>query len=348
MLKRLVNEAILSLTIKNSGPLLIKSGYAEAGGCDMEPVQTYRNGRLEYYIPGSSLKGVLRSHFEKIARTLNPEPGTVCDPFSKVRMTGGKNGAPVVSKGYAEVSCGNKFQLNKMGKYKEKSVEFMAEPIDPTNEHVYKNSCPACRLFGSTFFAGRFNIGDGYLKPGSKPGVKRRDLVGIDRLTGGASSGAKFDLSAIGAGAEFETGIYLRNFECWQLGALFILLDDLKDGLIRLGSGVSRGFGEVTSSFDNITLTRVGRNDGNQTEIAGLGRILGDGSYGTFPDDFLLLDSLPESEVQGVRTAWRFNGKYLSSLRTAAAAHFVNKIEKWPPQEEMKWDPGRWERVAGA
>ncbi|NLA06721.1 MAG: CRISPR-associated protein, partial [Firmicutes bacterium] len=71
MLKRLVNEASFPFTIKNLGPLLIKSGYAEVSGYDMEPVQTYRNGKLEYYIPGSSLKGVLRSHFERIARTIN-------------------------------------------------------------------------------------------------------------------------------------------------------------------------------------------------------------------------------------------------------------------------------------
>ena len=36
MLKRLVNEAVFPLTIKNRGPLLIKSGYAEVSGCDME------------------------------------------------------------------------------------------------------------------------------------------------------------------------------------------------------------------------------------------------------------------------------------------------------------------------
>lgn len=342
MLKRLVNEAVFPLTIKNRGPLLIKSGYAEVSGCDMEPVQTYRNGKLECYIPGSSLKGVLRNHFEKIVRTLNDKAGVVCDPFQKPNFTGGK-GVPISCERYEEVNCGNKFQLlkkEKSGNYKNRN------PINPSNEneYVYENSCPACRLFGSTFFIGRFSIADGYLKPGSNAVPKKRDLVGIDRLTGGASGGAKFDLTAVCAGAEFETKIYLRNFECWQLGAVFILLEDMKDKYIRLGYGTTRGFGDITCNFDQVSITRIGRVNKDQKKIAGLGKILGDGSYGTFEDDFLTLNSLPEPEVKGIRTVWRFDkDNFIESLKSAAAAEFVKRTEGWPDHQEMQWDPERWE-----
>jgi len=343
MLKRLVNEAILPLTIKNCGPLLIKSGYAEISGCDMEPVQTYRDGKLECYIPGSSLKGVLRNHFEKIVRTLNPISGVVCDPFRKPSFKEGGD-VPVTCEGYEEVSCGNKFQLYKKDEHKKGPYKYKNCNPDLSNKDVYKNSCPACRLFGSTFFIGRFSIADGYLKPGSDARIKKRDMVGIDRLTGGASSGAKFDLTAVCAGAEFESEIYLRNFECWQLGAVFILLDDLRDGLIRLGYGTSRGFGEVTCDFDRVSITRIGRVDAAQKEIAGLGKILGDGSYGTFQDDFLTLATLPEPEVEGIRTVWILDNKDLiKDLKSVAAAEFVKRIEDWPERQEMKWNPDRWE-----
>ena len=342
MLKRLVNEASFPFTIKNLGPLLIKSGYAEVSGYDMEPVQTYRNGKLEYYIPGSSLKGVLRSHFERIARTINTTPGVVCDPFRKANLAGG-DGNPVTCEGYEEVSCGEKFQLNKAkksGRYTNRRI------VQPSNAYVYKNSCPACRLFGSTFFASRFDVSDGYLKPGSRKDVKKRDLVGIDRLTGGASDRAKFDLAAICAGAEFESEIRLRNFECWQLGAVLLLLEDLSHGLIRIGYGASRGFGNVACDLSRVTIAMIGRSNQKQEQILGLGAILSDESYGTSKDDFLEPESLPEPKVEGIRTKWEFSGKELDDLRSVALPHLVRIIEGWPQRDEMEWDPERWERAA--
>lgn len=81
MLKQLVNEARFQLTITAEGPLLVKSGHPTLVGPDMTPVLTYRNGRSEVYLPGSSLKGVFRSHIEKVMRTLRPNPYVVCNPL---------------------------------------------------------------------------------------------------------------------------------------------------------------------------------------------------------------------------------------------------------------------------
>ena len=103
-----------------------------------------------------------------------------------------------------------------------------------------------------------------------KADFKKRDLVGIDRLTGGAADRAKFDLTAVCAGAEFETKIYLRNFECWQLGAVFVLLDDMKDKYID--SMAQRGIREITCNAGQVSITRIGRVNEDQKEIAGLGK----------------------------------------------------------------------------
>src|SRR6266487_6073720 len=81
MLKKLVNEAYCVLRITTTGPILIKSGYATVSEPDMTPVRTYRNGRLELFLPGSSLKGVFRSHLEKIICSLASQ--VVCNPFLK-------------------------------------------------------------------------------------------------------------------------------------------------------------------------------------------------------------------------------------------------------------------------
>src|SRR2546429_9211098 len=85
MLKKLVNEAFCTLQITTTGPLLVKSGHASISGPDMTPVLTFRNGQREVFLPGSSLKGVFRSHLEKIACSLNPR--VVCYPFSGGKET---------------------------------------------------------------------------------------------------------------------------------------------------------------------------------------------------------------------------------------------------------------------
>src|SRR5256886_17531821 len=79
MLKKLVNEAYCTVRIITMGPLLIKSGRATISGPDMTPVLTFRNGQQEVFLPGSSLKGVFRSHIEKIVCSLKSR--VVCYPF---------------------------------------------------------------------------------------------------------------------------------------------------------------------------------------------------------------------------------------------------------------------------
>ena len=99
MLKQLVNECVIELHIIPEGPLLIKSGIATLSGPDMAFVKVWRNGTEEVYLPGSSLKGVLRSHAERIARTLNEQ--AACDPFAKQG---------------SGTFCGNCFEAIKHGK----------------------------------------------------------------------------------------------------------------------------------------------------------------------------------------------------------------------------------------
>ena len=186
----------------------------------MTPVRTYRNGNTEVYLPGSSLKGVFRSHIEKVIRTL--KDGVVCNPF--VKTDPNSENDQLVCPNYVEVSCGDKFEVRQaVGK-----VPWRRHPKkeDLSNEAVYLDSCPACRLFGSNSFIGRVAISDAYLAESSQQKTEQRDGVGIDRLTGGAASGAKFDLEVVSSGVDFETDIYMRNFEVWQLGILMLIVTD--------------------------------------------------------------------------------------------------------------------------
>ena len=81
-----------------------------------------------------------------------------------------------------------------------------------------------------------------------------------------AANGAKFDLEVVSPSITFETNVHMRNFEIWQLGMLMLVVQDLQDGLIRIGSGRSRGFGNVTGKISEVSVNYLGSVNGKSTE----------------------------------------------------------------------------------
>lgn len=326
MLKALVNEARLHLDITTMGPLLVKTGYATVIGADMAPVQTYRNGQLEVYLPGSSLKGVFRSHIEKVINSIRPR--VACNPLQRPDGPGDRQ--------LYRDFCGSHFD--------DKDLPHI----------VYAGSCPTCRLFGSTEYAGRLAVQDAYLPKGSvgtKKLIEHRDGVAIDRLTGGASGRAKFDLETVTAGTTFTTMLHLRNFEIWQLGLLFVIIQDMEDELIRIGSGRSRGLGKISASISEreegshlggIVLSTMRTSQNIQEpesqkrrepnhELWGLGRWLDSECelYGTRRDDLLTLSPQMAHTPRGIRNLRVFNGDTLSNLREQCIESFVTRMQEW-------------------
>jgi len=267
MFKQLVNECIIDLHIHVEGPVLIKSGLAQVSGPDMAWVRVFRNGREEVYLPGSSLKGVLRSHAERIARTLKAE--AACDPFG-------------------DTSCSRIFDKKK-----------------PGTTEAYRDSCLICKLFGSTGFAGRLATTDAYAV-GMPSEPVQRDGVGIDRFTGGAAHGAKFELEVITEGA-FATTLHLRNFELWQLALLGFVLQDLADGLIRIGTGKSRGLGKVRGEIKQVRIDFLGSKApqviNDQLALRGVGSLFDDAKvYGMVMPDEVTIPYDGQLTSNGLRT----------------------------------------------
>jgi CRISPR-associated RAMP protein (TIGR02581 family) len=336
MLKKIVNEAFFTLRITTTGPLLVKSGHASVSGPDMTPVLTWRNGKQEVFIPGSSLKGVFRSHIEKIVCSLKPR--VVCYPFELSDMTREKIADLKQLQSDFLESCGGIF--NQYAKRSEENRRRLEERTDL----VYAASCPTCRLFGSTGFIGRVAIGDAYLV--SEQFREQRDGVGIDRLTGGASHGAKFELEVVSADVSFETDIHLRNFEIWQLGMLFVVLQDMADELIRLGSGRSRGLGQVKAEISltgshgrpgGFVTSTIRDSEERDNQLWGLGRWLNDESYGTLPDDFIMVDI--ERLTRGIRTMRSFTGDDLNTLRDVSIDAFVKRMQTWSGEHMREFAP---------
>ena len=316
MLKKIVNEAHFILRITTTGPLLIKSGRTTVRGPDMAPVMTFRKGEQEIFLPGSSLKGVFRSHIEKVICSLKSH--VACYPFFGSEDT--EADLALRRRDYRN-SCSAMFTGGEHSK--------------DTTERVYALSCPVCRLFGSTGFIGRIAIGDAYVV--TKQTREQRDGVGIDRLTGGASNGAKFELDVVSKDVAFETDIHLRNFEIWQLGMLFVVLQDMEDELIHIGSGRSRGLGKVKAELSGdpkgIVISTIRNSNEHANEVWGLGRWLNDESYDTRLDDLITLSSPVESSTHGIRNIRTLTGEdTLRKFRDAAAEKFIERINQWPPQ----------------
>lgn len=228
MHKRILNELTLTLDIApHDAPLLIKSGR-EAGAdptlLDMNFVRTAhpQTGKRVVFLPGSSLKGTLRSYIERVARSVKPEAGRdwCCNPFAKD-------------------SCG----------------ETWGERKGITPAARYAGSCVACRTFGQTRLGSHLLMSDAY--PQGEPVLEQRDGVAIDRISGAVAAGP-FNLEVVARGV-FRATLILRNFQLWQVGLLAVALRDLGDGMVPIGFGKSKGFGRVNLAYCEARVSYPGQ-----------------------------------------------------------------------------------------
>lgn len=262
MLKRKLCEAKITWEFSCKGPLLIKDGRFESPGkkegypdtlfisrltdkelrhlsqkCNAEPPKT------SFYVPGTSLRGPVRALAERIIRSLvtNPtSPTTACDPFEQ-------------DSGKELLSCSKRYERENIGSRK------------------YAGACPACKLFGYAGLASRVQFTDADIQP--PYASLYRDMVGIDRFTGGAyheitkggeKKGALMRFHVL-ENTSFTSTVTVTNFELWQLGLLAYVFRDFEEGLIPIGFGKTKGFGQVKGEVKEIflsfprTLARAGR-----------------------------------------------------------------------------------------
>jgi len=275
MHKQLVNEASFKFVIEPDGPILVKAGESGADPTrpDMEFVRTRWPGSTEpdVYLPGSSLKGVIRAQCERIVRTVGGEQPREdglwsCDPLHSRR------------------SCSRKLE-QKRG--------------DLPGSELYRQSCFVCRIFGNTAIAGHIRITDAY--PRGEVRIEERNGVAIDRIFGSVAVGP-FNLEVVTRG-EFEANLLVRNFTLAQLGLLALALRDLKLGRVGLGFGKSRGLGQVKARFiefgvryptatlrdGSLTLPRGEARICGAGELAGAGRFPNTDGYGFPTDDVVAL-----------------------------------------------------------
>ncbi len=201
--------------------------------------------RAQPVLSGAGLRGVLRSHAERIARTL------------ATHLAWGKDNQQEYFLHHCP-AC-NPTQSN-WQKALANCDRLLADHPDSTltthQEATDKHLCLACWLFGSTRRGSRFAIHDARMiqdNPPKRLPYKPQDFLAIDRFTGGGLDGAKFDALGLFA-PRFRVCLHLENPADWELGWLTLVLRDLRDELVTFGFGAAKGYGLAKAENFDVQL----------------------------------------------------------------------------------------------
>lgn len=187
------------------------------------------------FIPGSSLKGALRSMVERIMQVV--EPGRCCMLFAD---PGDLAAVPQC----ARVGARYKEWESDSNKYEEALRAADAEA----------ELCPVCQLFGSTLMAARLKVGDATLNEDAAYVAVRRDGVGIDRDTETAKEKIKYDFEVVeGKGKKLGLTftMQLENADDWDWALLHIIARGLNGGM-EFGGKKTRGMGKVRGALTEV------------------------------------------------------------------------------------------------
>lgn len=284
-------EGQLSLTIEPSGPILIKAG--ESGGADptLPDMEFVRTANKEVFIPGSSLKGVIRAQAERICRSLDSAEQQQRRQQARSGLGSDESTTPM-----ADNPLGRSKQYRGLDDMEYSSGAYIESLRETLKDHphatavVYRRSSFVSQIFGHTSLAGRVRFADAY---GRDISLEERNGVAIDRIYGSVAVGP-FNYETAVAGT-FPTVIRFKNFTLAQLGLLGLALRDLAAGRIGIGFGKSRGLGQVKVQFDAMEIYYPtcrqdsgeivhisGRPVGPSTQLFGLGALCDAGTYAEY------------------------------------------------------------------
>ncbi len=236
------------------GALTTQTALHIGAGGSGDPLATddpvVRTADGQPYIPGSSLKGVLRSAAEALFRGADLDGAAgerlwSCDPIA------GKNRA-----------CVSHEQAKTIHDHFAVEAERDGREVDSRKvaEEVWRRSCTVCRLFGSLALAGRLRFADLHVR-GEAPLFELRNGVGIDRDKELAAHGVLYDFEAVPPDTSFELRVTVDNPTDPEVGLLLYLFEQLKMGNLTLGGKTSRGLGRVDVDWETIEETTLAKDN---------------------------------------------------------------------------------------
>lgn len=227
----LLRETYIGGFIRNVEPLRIGSGREPSLGAPIDLAVL----RIQYgdyslpYVPGSSLKGVVRSMATTIARTM---------------------GMPVCT-GLARETCMDKKIEGPKGKQKMEDVikRLMSEKSEEAMKFFWEKACLMCKIFGSPGYKGKIYFEDAY--PIDEQGrvlltrTGARTGIAINRRTGAAMKHALYTVEYVEPNSRFRFNIYCMSLPNYALGLIGLVLRMMHEGHVKIGGFKTRGFGRV-------------------------------------------------------------------------------------------------------
>lgn len=196
------------------------------------------------YIPGSSLRGAVRSYLERFVRSLEPKVGQgrgACFPTDE-------NALCVTAK---DLNGGDKSSgWRQTARGRQDGDMWLANQI-------WENSCRVCQAFGSPWLASRVRISDLALATNEPVPVLRRDGVAIHREKETVQH--KYDFETLPPDTTFTLYLVAENLTEAERGLLWLGLRELQEGNILLGGFKGRGLGRVT--LDRLSIKAVEASD---------------------------------------------------------------------------------------
>lgn len=257
----LYNQARILYRLKPITGLLIKSGKVSFDPTrpDMEFIRTHAEIDQEItevpFLPGSSIKGIVRSHAERILRALNLR---VCDITLK-------NNAYIPKE-------------NQNPPYRKHCLACRTFGYTTLSSRIrFADAFPWLPDADSTRKKEQLQ----------KVHFEHRPGIQINRRNGTVAHGP-FEVETITAG-EFYGEITLRNYQLWQVALLAFVIRDINEGHQRIGAMKSRGLGRVRISIDEFRLDQYGvlfQPDDIQIRGIGATKELIE-KYGLFVDDVI-------------------------------------------------------------
>lgn len=277
-------EGTLRFTITPDGPILVKAG--ESSGVDPTlPDMRFVRSQSSIYIPGPSLKGVVRAQVERICRSMDSSdiqqtkvaarqeldkkdweailgrekeqalkanrPMPSDEELNKKRIAPDQR-IPLADN---PLGSGTKYGgLDDMDYSSGRAIEDMKLP--PGSERtaiVYRRSSFVSQIFGHTSLAGRVRFADANVKDKQELKIEERNGVAIDRIYGSVAVGP-FNYEVV-VGGSFTSRLDFKNLTLAQLALLGLSLRDLAEGRVGIGFGKSRGLGRVKVSFDQMHIS---------------------------------------------------------------------------------------------
>jgi CRISPR/Cas system CSM-associated protein Csm3 (group 7 of RAMP superfamily) len=308
MFQRQLNQIRVDLELTPRAPLLIRSGRmgSDPSRPDLECVRTSFEGRPTVYVPGSSLKGVMRAHAERL---LTSEGLKITPTFAKDAPQAFRQDVAGTLAYAGTCPLGRTFgNLHLKGRV---SVSDLLP-----GGHERPRSAERERLIAAA------------------NATEQRNGVGIDRLLGSAKRGALFDQEVV-VGGRFDGRVLLRNVQLYQLALVLLVVRDLDEGWAQLGSGTSRGNGWVEAKIRGLVIeTRAGRTPaGRLAGVGGLGEKLEE--YETCDGDAI---DLPAGLVAQRELVWdrvTVTGEHVDALAAALVEGPWQAFLQWA--EEKRW-----------